>query len=427
MRIGALIVRRGQAVAGFGNRYVERIEPRVVLASIVNGSFETPALMGGFTTLSPGNTTLPGWTISGASVAHVHDSTWKAKSGNRSLDLVGGATSAISQNLTGLTPNVAHRVTFWMTRNMYVGSTTAALKVIAGSKNQTFTFDTAGITTADPKWSQRTFDFTPGGSSVTLRFEKTANTMAGAIDDVKIAVLSGPEAEVRGNNVEILDNDSTPATSDHTDFGKTTVGTTLTRTFTVRNTGVSALTTSNLTVPSGFSIDPGDTLAASIPAGGQDTFKVRLSATSAGTFQGNVSFGNNDTNENPYNFAVKGVVDPATFALASNVLTVTGTSAADFIRGAIVNNVLTMRMNALTQTFNNASSITRIVINALGGNDLIVLSQSVNRPTSLFGGDGNDTITGGSGADTITGGGGSDTATKNAGDVLADGVEEVLA
>jgi Ca2+-binding RTX toxin-like protein len=108
------------------------------------------------------------------------------------------------------------------------------------------------------------------------------------------------------------------------------------------------------------------------------------------------------------------------------VLTITGTNNADFIRGFITNNVLTMRLNGLSQTFNNASSISRIVVNANGGNDLILLSQSVNRPTSLNGGDGNDTIYGGSGADVINGGNGTDVATRGPGDTLTL-VEEILA
>ena len=196
----------------------------------------------------------------------------------------------------------------------------------------------------------------------------------------------------------------------------------------MKNTGTAALTTSGLTVPAGFSIDPTDTLIASIAAGGQDTFKVRLNATTAGTFAGNISFANNDANENPYNFAIRGVVKVPTFSFnpTTKVLTVTGTSGNDFIRGSIASNVLTMKVNNLTQTFANASSITRIVVNALAGNDNISLAQSVDRATSLFGGDGNDTIYGGSGTDAINGGAGTDVAFRNGTDTTTL-VEEILA
>ncbi|HOX02772.1 MAG TPA: choice-of-anchor D domain-containing protein [Verrucomicrobiota bacterium] len=117
-----------------------------------------------------------------------------------------------------------------------------------------------------------------------------------------------PEIEVTGNSVVIADGDATPSTADHTDFGSTVVGTAVTRTFTVKNVGTAALTTSGLTVPSGYTVTEG--LAASIAAGGQDTFTVRLDAAATGTYAGDVSFGNNDSNENPFNFRITGEVAP---------------------------------------------------------------------------------------------------------------------
>jgi hypothetical protein len=118
---------------------------------------------------------------------------------------------------------------------------------------------------------------------------------------------------------------------------------------------------------------------------------------------------------------------PLPFAvLASGVVTVTGTSGNDFIRASITNNVLTIRLNALpAATFNSASTITRIVVNALAGNDNILVAASVNRPTSLNGGDGDDTIVGGAGADVINGGNGNDAATRGSTDTLTL-VEEIL-
>ena len=63
-----------------------------------------------------------------------------------------------------------------------------------------------------------------------------------------VVEVSTPEAEVRGNNVVISDNDTTVSASDFTDFGTTTVGGSLIRTFTVRNTGNAPLTTTGLKI-----------------------------------------------------------------------------------------------------------------------------------------------------------------------------------
>jgi len=119
-------------------------------------------------------------------------------------------------------------------------------------------------------------------------------------------VSPSPEIEVRGNNVIITDGDTTPSTTDHTDFGTTSVGSPVSRTYTVKNIGTATLTTSGLSVPSGYTVTEG--LSSSIPAGGQDAFTVRLSANAAGTYSGDVSFSNNDSNENPFNFRITGVV-----------------------------------------------------------------------------------------------------------------------
>lgn len=244
-------------------------------------------------------------------------------------------------------------------------------------------------------------------------------------------VTQAPEVEVRGNNVVIVDGDTTPATSDFTDFGTANVGASVTRTFTVRNIGTAPLTTSGLkitntngTASTAFTITEG--LNATIPAGGSDNFTVRFNVATAGAYTRLLSFANNDANENPYNFILKATAVVPTFSLVNGVLTVTGTSGNDFIRGFIASNVLTMKMNNLSQTFANASTITRIIVNALAGNDNISLAQSVNRPTSLNGGDGNDSIYGGAGADVINGGNGTDTAFKGGTDTTTL-VEEILA
>ncbi len=126
-----------------------------------------------------------------------------------------------------------------------------------------------------------------------------------------------PEVEVRGNNLVISDGDTSPRAADTTDFGTATVGSPRKRTFIVRNTGPGTLTTNTLRIPTGFAIDTADPLAASIPAGGQDTFKVRLRATSVGSFRGSISFNNNDSNESPYNFTIKGIVVAASARLVS--------------------------------------------------------------------------------------------------------------
>jgi hypothetical protein len=81
--------------------------------------------------------------------------------------------------------------------------------------------------------------------------------------------------------------------------------------FTVTNPGGATLTTSGLTVPSGYSVTT-NPLSGSIAAGGSDTFTVVLSTANSGTFTGNVSFATNVTGSNPFSFPITGIIQDNT-------------------------------------------------------------------------------------------------------------------
>jgi hypothetical protein len=137
-------------------------------------------------------------------------------------------------------------------------------------------------------------------------FQHTSLSSAqGTITDV---VPSAPEITVIGNAVNILDNDTSPSSSDGTDFGSVTQGgAAVQHTFTVRNDGTAPLTTSNLVVPSGFSLVEG--LSSPIPVGGSDTFTVQLNTATTGPHSGQISFSDNDSDENPFSFSITGTVN----------------------------------------------------------------------------------------------------------------------
>ena len=138
-------------------------------------------------------------------------------------------------------------------------------------------------------------------------------------------VASTPsEITVLGNGVNITDGDTSPSSTDLTNFGSVSQnGTPVQRTFTVRNDGGSTLTTSGLTLPSGFSLVEG--LSSSIAPGSSDAFTVRLDTTSTGTKSGQISFNNNDGNESPFNFSITGTVasTPSEITVLGNGVNIT--------------------------------------------------------------------------------------------------------
>jgi uncharacterized repeat protein (TIGR01451 family)/CSLREA domain-containing protein len=117
-----------------------------------------------------------------------------------------------------------------------------------------------------------------------------------------------PEIEVFGNATLIANNDVTPALADDTDFGATTTGTAISRTYTIENIGTANLTFGAVTAPAGFTV----TLQPTSPVtpGNDATFTVQCDAVAPATYSGNVTFTNNDSDENPFTFAITCLVNP---------------------------------------------------------------------------------------------------------------------
>lgn len=103
---------------------------------------------------------------------------------------------------------------------------------------------------------------------------------------------------------------------------------------------------------------------------------------------------------------VKGTFD----ALPSSgpVLTINGTTADDVIEVIATGNQYVIKRNFVTTTESfPIEDYTSVVVNALGGNDRILISGSVPAVV-VNAGAGNDTVIGGTGDDTINGGSGAD-------------------
>lgn len=125
--------------------------------------------------------------------------------------------------------------------------------------------------------------------------------------------VTAPEVRVQQGATVITDGQVTPI-----EFGYVCQsGDPSSLTFTVYNDGTANLTTSGLVVPSGYSIT--NALAATIAPGASDSFTVQLDNNATeGNKAGTISFANNDSNENPFNFPINGdvanpvIVDSAT-------------------------------------------------------------------------------------------------------------------
>lgn len=203
-------------------------------------------------------------------------------------------------------------------------------------------------------------------------------------DDQVVAL--GPEIAVSGNGFDIADGDTTPSSSDGTDFGSVLTGATVDHVFTVSNTGTATLTTSGLTLPSGFILVEG--LSGSIAPGASDTFTVRLDTSTPGTKSGQITFTDNDSDESPFNFTVTGTVTAinppvitslgggtsATVAIAENTATVATVTASASDPGTV-----------LTFSLDGGADQARFQINAATGVLSFINAPDFEAPGSAAG------------------------------------------
>jgi CSLREA domain-containing protein len=131
----------------------------------------------------------------------------------------------------------------------------------------------------------------------------------------------GPEIGITGNGVPIMDGDTTPAMTDWTDFGTTAVGTPVTRSFVIANTGTTALNLgASAVILSGAACDVFSVTAqpaTTVAAAGSTTFEIRYLPTSPGADACTVNVNSDDADEGPYEFTVQGAAaNPASGAAA---------------------------------------------------------------------------------------------------------------
>ncbi|MDB9960588.1 M14 family zinc carboxypeptidase [Oceanihabitans sp.] len=117
-----------------------------------------------------------------------------------------------------------------------------------------------------------------------------------------------PEINITGNNLTIVDGDITPSSSDDTVFGNTSIGSPISKNFTIENIGSATLNVGSITFSG---TNPGDFSVSSPPASTVaisdfTTFIIDFNPTANGARSAILSIVNDDSNENPYNFTIQG-------------------------------------------------------------------------------------------------------------------------
>jgi trimeric autotransporter adhesin len=145
-------------------------------------------------------------------------------------------------------------------------------------------------------------------------------------------------AEIRGNG-ELINNGSTfPHLNNHTDFGVLNTPGTLSRTFTIRNTGAAGADPLNIGIISisnaKFTVISNN-CPGSLNPGESCTFTVEFdSGDDSGQFTADISVYNSDAARNPYTFRVKAEVFTLSYWVLGNNTTIPAGSTAEMVTSA---------------------------------------------------------------------------------------------
>jgi hypothetical protein len=157
--------------------------------------------------------------------------------------------------------------------------------------------------------------------------------------------VAAPEINIIANNTSIVNNDVTPDFADYTHFGSVEVPSgNKTRTFTIQNTGGTALTLNGsspyVTISGANASDFAVSAipSSSITSGNLTTFQITFDPSVSGTRTAIVTISNNDGDEGTFQFAIKG---DGIYPQNLSVTGMTSTSAAGngiYLYQGIINN-----------------------------------------------------------------------------------------
>ena len=199
---------------------------------------------------------------------------------------------------------------------------------ISGPNASDFSYSAPGSSNLAPGASTTftvTFDPSALGTRNAVVNVNSNDSDESPYDFAVTGVGSEPEMDVQGNGVSIVDGDSSPSTSDWTNFGDAEINFgIITKTFTVYNTGLSDLTLGAITIGGTHATNFTYTspLLSTVPPGGSTTFTITFNPSATGTRSATFSIATNDSNENPYNFSIQGTGTAPEVNVVGNLITI---------------------------------------------------------------------------------------------------------
>nr|WP_315213605.1 LamG-like jellyroll fold domain-containing protein [uncultured Flavobacterium sp.] len=219
-----------------------------------------------------------------------------------------GTTTASKTQVVNIPPTTAtvgsNQSVIGLVSNTLGGNTpitgTGTWSRISGSGSVSFSTINAGSSTATvTAYGTHVFRWTITNAPCTASFAEIT---------VVYTAPPAPEINVKGGTTTIADGDNSPSITDLTDFGTTSIGVGITRTFTIENTGPGPLAVGAITFTGANSTDFSVSIApnATVASASSTTFTVTFTPSGTGTRDAVINITNDDSDENPYNFSIRG-------------------------------------------------------------------------------------------------------------------------
>jgi len=294
-------------------------------------TFEFSALAGGEATAASNfnNVNLSGSTISRGAGLGTPANGGRYNADNWAISSIANAVSGNDYMEFTITPNAGYQFDVSSIVVQWQRSATGNTQIALRSSVDGYTTNLDAVKVVIDNTSTQTFTYTfaqsNSSTAVTYRLYSYAEVTGGTggpgdgagndiiVNGTVTPTAASPEINLQGNAVSIVSGDVTPDTADHTDFGTvSTASGTIVRTFTIQNTGTAALSLTDaspyVTISGANAADFTVTAipSNSIVASGNTTFQVTFDPSADGLRTATISIANNDSNENPYTFAIQG-------------------------------------------------------------------------------------------------------------------------
>ena len=217
------------------------------------------------------------------------------------------------------------------------------------------------------------------------------------IQGTGIDLGAAQEIEIQGNLTVIPDNDISPSSTDWTILGDSFVGSSIARTYTINNTGTTALTIGAIsfsgTNSSEFTITTAP--SSSVSGGSSTTFVVNFLPTAVGARNATLSIVNNDASENPYNFSIQGNgiaaapgvpeidVQGNTISIVNGDNTPSLNDLTEFGTNQIITNTITKTFTIRNYGGSNLNLTGGTLVSISGSSDFTLISSPTTPITSL--------------------------------------------